>query len=625
MEQNTETKSKTLTLQEIFKQGQNCFRVPDYQRAYSWEEQHRQDLINDIENIVSMPGYRHFTGTIVAQLKEHRSEFSIFDIVDGQQRLTSLVILLSVIAQGGFVELEKKEFIYSHFIARGRNTGNTKWLFQLNGELDHYFSRKLEKWDYTSEEHTTKAHTNLDQAFIGFKEWLDLGSQSDLSFGETIFNIVTTRLLFLFHVPETSAEVGLMFEIINNRGKRLSELEKIKNYLIYYAEKSGYNDINVAVTKNWGKILYNLNACGQTTNELEDRFLRNTWIVFEQTNKSESYHVYENLKQRFPPVKNSNWYRLKEYIEFIADSAEAYNKFLTQNNIKDKEEAKFIKRIFYQASTASVIPLLLSVYSRIKVTNIRVELIKIIETLNFRYYGCGITKRSDTGNGELFGFANTFYNKYNEHETNTDWLKNALLDFMKRECGDEKFIRVLTLDKDELDNFKNWNNLKYFLANYEDWIAINNGEIEDFANFMLDAQKDSKNASFDKEHILATNECSIFIDQEDVNKRRLGNFVLLRPSVNKSIQDAPIYEKLIEYENNTYLTPRSLAELKLLYGSNDLDLKYKAYTEEKIIEFLDKREEKLLNFALARWSIGESKIVKINSNLEGTKIYYFEL
>jgi hypothetical protein len=81
---------------------------------------------------------------------------------------------------------------------------------------------------------------------------------------------------------------------------------------------------------------------------------------------------------------------------------------------------------------------------------------------------------------------------------------------------------------------------------------------------------------------------------------------------------------LIEYENNTYLTPRSLAELKLLYGSNDLYLKKEAYTEEKIIEFLDKREEKLLNFALERWSVGESKSVKVTSNLEGTKTYYFE-
>ena len=619
-------KSKTLTLPEIFNRGMNCFEIPDYQRAYSWEESQRKDLMQDIENILQLPNYKHFTGTIVAQEKENREGYSHFYIVDGQQRLTSLVILLSVLAQCNFLDEKTTIEIYNQILFKGKETGNTIRLFKLNGELDKYFFRKLEQWDYTSEEHTTKAHTNIDNAFTEFKTWLDKKTISDVEFPINIYSVLIEKIVFLFHVPETATEVGLMFEVINNRGKKLSELEKIKNYLIYYSEKSGYHDINVAVDNYWGKILFNLNACGQTSNEQEDAFLRFTWIVFEQTNKSESYYVYDNLKLRFPAKQDSNWQRLKLYIEFIAESAETYNKLLTRNLIAVPREKKIIEQIFFQASTASILPLLLSVYSKIKNRTHRIEMLSIIEKLNFRYYGCGVATRSDTGNGFLFGLAHDFFNNYGDNGYTNDWLKKELLGFIQGECGDDSIVKVLTLDRDESGNFHAWNNLKYFLANYEESIAIESGEVEDFTRFLLSQDSENKNANFEKEHIIASNECSAITEEDDINKRRLGNFVLLRPSINKSIKDAPLFDKLIEYKSNThkYLTPRSLSELEILYGVENVALKEQIYTKEFLLSFLDKREEKLLNFALKRWGFGNSKKVKLDSITDETKIYRLE-
>ncbi|MBK7570056.1 MAG: hypothetical protein IPI31_19785 [Bacteroidetes bacterium] len=52
---------------------------------------------------------------------------------------------------------------------------------------------------------------------------------------DIICNVVTKRLGFIFYTPKYDKEIGIMFEVINNRGKELSELEKIKNYFIYYA------------------------------------------------------------------------------------------------------------------------------------------------------------------------------------------------------------------------------------------------------------------------------------------------------------------------------------------------------------------------------------------------------
>ncbi len=91
-----ESNYELLNLKDIFAQGERAFIIPEYQRGYSWEKRQRDDLIVDIENLF-LSSYKHFTGTIVASYKKTSEEdkTNVYNIVDGQQRLTSLVILLS--------------------------------------------------------------------------------------------------------------------------------------------------------------------------------------------------------------------------------------------------------------------------------------------------------------------------------------------------------------------------------------------------------------------------------------------------------------------------------------------------------------------------------------------------
>lgn len=93
-----------LTLNSLL-QGR-LFRIPDYQRAYSWRTKQRHELFGDIKKLAeSTDGERHhFMSTIVC-LKQNvveevgSEEFGIFEVVDGQQRLTTLIILLKAIAK----------------------------------------------------------------------------------------------------------------------------------------------------------------------------------------------------------------------------------------------------------------------------------------------------------------------------------------------------------------------------------------------------------------------------------------------------------------------------------------------------------------------------------------------
>lgn len=74
------------------------FRVPEYQRAYAWGKKQRDDLFGDIKR-VKQSDEDHFLATIVLSRKSEKKkiiadQFSVIEIVDGQQRLTTLIILL---------------------------------------------------------------------------------------------------------------------------------------------------------------------------------------------------------------------------------------------------------------------------------------------------------------------------------------------------------------------------------------------------------------------------------------------------------------------------------------------------------------------------------------------------
>lgn len=620
-------KSQILSIKDIFNNGFNMFSIPDYQRAYSWGTSQRKDLIADIENVLIKQDYIHYTGTIVATEQELEGDYQNFNIVDGQQRLTSIVILLATLKNNIAIRQEDKELITNTFLYKGRETGNTKRLFVLNGELDEYFFRKLDEPNYVSQENATKAHINLDNAFIEFKGWLDAKSLEKVN---AILNVITSRLGFLFYIPNTSKEAGLMFEVINNRGKELSELEKIKNYLIYFAEKAEIKDLYTVVNDYWPKVMFHLNACNQTSNQEENNFLRNTWVVFQQTNKSESYHVYKNLKAIYPPVNTSNWKRLIEYVKFLASAAETYNKLFTRSFVNDVKEQLVLKQLAFQNSIASVLPLILAISFKEKDTSKRVELYQAVEKLNFRYYGCGVSNRADTGNGHLFWLAHHIFN----HDSNPDWILSDILNFVNTRCNTETFIKHLTLDKDESGDYYHWGSLKYFLANYEVYLAEKHNGIDDFTRYLLKQDSNNKNANFEKEHILAREENAVLsIDENgvtDVNKRRLANFVLLTPSLNKSVQKDVIYLKLKSYNDSAskYAVHRSLGELTNMYGKDLLNQGELGYTKENIIKFFDSREKSLIEFALKRWGISEQEKMlnfKINSLVENTeKIYKIE-
>jgi len=80
------------------------FQIPDYQRGYAWEEKQWKDFIQDIDALIDDNINSHYTGTIVIYQEDSKptenygtKKFEVVDVVDGQQRLTTCSLYLSII------------------------------------------------------------------------------------------------------------------------------------------------------------------------------------------------------------------------------------------------------------------------------------------------------------------------------------------------------------------------------------------------------------------------------------------------------------------------------------------------------------------------------------------------
>ena len=646
MENYGNPKNELESLEDIFKDGKRVFRIPDYQRGYSWEKKQRVDLLNDIQYLIKGGyEYRHYTGTIVASFNKEETdkvaeEYELFDVVDGQQRMTSLILLLSVICRLLKEPEVKSRYedteIFSKFIQDGP-VGNTVRKLYLGEEQDKLFECLVTEGITPAIEATSKSDQNLNDAVNEYQKWLN---REDINIDD-VLKCVCEKLGFLLYAPENDKELGIMFEVINNRGKALTELEKIKNYLIYYADKNNIRDIRKRVNASWPRILSNLNKVGYTSNESEDRYLRNCWIVFMDTHKSRSHHVYDGLKQEWPP-NGQHTSEILRFIEFLKSAAIFYAKYLEREGVTDKQEAYWLERISCHPADASITPLILAIFSKVKCQVVRTGLFELIEKLNFRFYGTNIAGRSDSGQGDLFGYANKFFNHYEQEvdgrKIDVEWLKEELTNFVDTRANDKNFVESLTLDKDEQWwDYYYWNGLKFFLASYEEQLKKKKGESIDLQKIMSPQDKASPNDFFQKEHIWAEKDYTkINVSHKlNINKRRLGNFLLLKQSINIKVSNKPPEEKVEEYFNDWCNDPNTLMirELRLIFN--------KAKAEEEEIKrrqritskywcnvyqrFLDNREEKMINFALKRWKVSGLSIniskVSLDSLGRKNKIY----
>ena len=111
-------------LQALF--ADRVFRIPHYQRFYSWHKRQRDDLFNDLRTLAAGgDDQHHFMATIVCHRTNETtsigaSQYRLYDVVDGQQRLTTLIVLLKCIELEMPADSEDRKDLAKILVKAGR-------------------------------------------------------------------------------------------------------------------------------------------------------------------------------------------------------------------------------------------------------------------------------------------------------------------------------------------------------------------------------------------------------------------------------------------------------------------------------------------------------------------------
>ncbi len=218
-------------LQSLF--AERVFRIPHYQRFYSWHSRQREDLFSDLNKLATRSQEQHhFMATIVchrtAETKSFgASQYRIYDIVDGQQRMTTLIILLKCIELAMPIDSEDREDLAKILVKRDGHL----ILLQTNNSNEYIFNRfirdGMDPEDAAVQTHSDAnlAHAIKDcQTFV--QEWQKKSSINAL------MSLLLHRLGFVVYDTEDSRVVYTVFEVLNSRGLAVDWLDKTKSVLM---------------------------------------------------------------------------------------------------------------------------------------------------------------------------------------------------------------------------------------------------------------------------------------------------------------------------------------------------------------------------------------------------------
>lgn len=218
-------------LQTLF--ADRVFRIPHYQRFYSWQKRQREDLFNDLKKLATgKEDQHHFMATIVchrtAETKDvGATQYRVYDIVDGQQRLTTLILLLKSIELALPGSSEDRRELAKVLVKRDGHL----ILLQTNNANEFNFNRFIrEGIAPTSAEVETHSDRNLASAIRDCKEFVKSWSASQDIL--TLMRLILHRLGFVVFDTEDSRIVYTIFEVLNSRGLAVDWLDKTKSVLM---------------------------------------------------------------------------------------------------------------------------------------------------------------------------------------------------------------------------------------------------------------------------------------------------------------------------------------------------------------------------------------------------------
>ncbi|GHP22949.1 hypothetical protein VN1175_06410 [Helicobacter pylori] len=368
------------TLLNFIKDNQkNQLVIPIYQRLYSWEKEQCKQLWDDIIKIGGndkMDG--HFIGSILYVLDGIAHSNNALFIIDGQQRLTTITLLLTALRDHLNDEVKRKE-IEDHYLINSDKDGDKKFRLILSESDKDTLLSLIDKDRRKPSEPSLKIVEN----FKLFEEWV---SNTDKL--ETIFKGLEKLTIVWIALTKEKDDPQLIFESMNSKGIELAQTDLIRNYIVMETEiekREGFYN------KYWRAMEEDFKQNEKQDKKLFDRFVRHylTIKTGEIPNINKVYAAFKDYQQK----KGIG-------IEDLLKDLQKYYGYFCQIALKKEDDKDLNKALGFLVDLEMdvIYPLLLELYSDysngvLSKDDFR-HSIALIESYLFRRAVCGLGTNS---------------------------------------------------------------------------------------------------------------------------------------------------------------------------------------------------------------------------------------
>ncbi|MFP6180309.1 DUF262 domain-containing protein [Helicobacter pylori] len=575
-----------LNLDGVIEKG--VFEIPSYQRGYAWQIRQLKDFWNDLEHVSKLGDKFHYMHSLTLRELENDFESSAFEIIDGQQRLATSLILLGLLAKITQNKDPKYSLINLEPILSYKYYGlNEAFRAIMEDEKD------LERFQ------TSFYAKNLIEAYAFFKEKI---SNTPVGTLEKMFDALTKKMLFsVVELNDNRIDPFSSFETINNRGKDLSTLELLKNRLHFVAHKicdeEDLENLQQEINDTYTRIYHDLRFFKDDhlesflkhfvayyygeNSKFKERLLNTAFDAHKKYD--DLYDEYEKINDLLLYLSHSSkvWY----FLHTLDDEELRIEITPKMHDLLDK------MRRLNALSDNAFLPLLLSLLTiqlavrsgseRHYTTKELESLLEYLERFGFLIYGVA---GKNTAKNEWIGLAFQAFRAYRSGEdriTIEDFPTLEKNFFNRHKNSALELLEENIHSKKNIEKWYQWGKaLNYLLYEYElhhnPETTLNfDGSIESIEHIL--PQKPDQGYSA-KEKSWAKNPHIV---------HALGNLLLIPKNANSSLSNKPFDEKRKEYLKGSY-SEKEVAK-NASFG----------------VAQIKERSEKLLDFLIARYNIAE--------------------
>ncbi|GAA7612611.1 hypothetical protein HpMMM21_16510 [Helicobacter pylori] len=587
-----------LNLDGVIEKG--VFEIPSYQRGYAWQERQLKDFWNDLEHVSKLGDKFHYMHSLTLRELENELEDSAFEIIDGQQRLATSLILLGLLAKITQNKDPKYSLINLEPILSYKYYGLSEAFRAITEE-----EKDLERFQ------TSFYAKNLIDAYAFFQEKI---SDTPVGTLEKMFDALIKKMLFsVVGLNDNRIDPFSSFETINNRGKDLSTLELFKNRLHFVAHKicdeEDLENLQNEINDTYTRIYYDLRRFKDDLEGFLKHFVE--YYYGEKGDfKKRLLEMEFNAHKRYTENTNFNeeYERIDDLLFYLSYSSKVWHFLYT---LDEKSIALIVddnKKL--EMEITPKMRGLLEKMRRLNTLSDNAFLPLLLSLLTIQRAGRSANEQPYTTQEleglleylERFGFL--IYGVAGKNTAKNEWIESAFMAFKAYKDGKENIAieKLPTLEKSFFNKTKNsglelleerihskkntekwyeWSKaLNYLLYEYE---LCHNPETT--LNF------DSSIESI--EHILPQKPDQGYSAEEKSWAKNpnivhaLGNLLLIPKNANSSLSNKPFDEKRKQYLKGSY-SEKEVAK-NASFG----------------VAQIKERSEKLLDFLIAHYRIAE--------------------